>query len=181
MRIIAAVALAALLVGCTSLVAVGPTALPPGSTATPTDAATPAPSPGRFEPGATITLTKDSAPWATVVISKVKVVPTYKGTYNSDTPAAGNVYIQAFVTYTALIDGVTYASFDWQVFADAVAVDNFTFTINGPKPTLGTGSLPKGRKAEGWVVYEVPKAGTVLMSYGGRFGSAPTFEVVLRP
>jgi len=37
-----------------------------------------------------------------------------------------------------------------------------------------------GRIAEGWLVYEVPAEGEVLMSYGGNFGDAPVFEVVLR-
>ena len=48
--------------------------------------------------------------WATVMIDKVAVVKSYKGTYSSDTPAKGNVYTQARVTYTALTNGVEYAA-----------------------------------------------------------------------
>ena len=44
------------------------------------------------------------------------------------------------------------------------------------------GTLPKGRKANGWVVYEVPTKGEVILSYGANMfgGDAPTFEVVAR-
>jgi hypothetical protein len=77
---------------------------------------------------------------------------------------------------------VDYNPYDWQVFADGEAVDNSAFVMNGPKPDLSSGSLPKGRVAKGYVVYEVPAKGQVLMSYGGTFSSeAPVFEVVIRP
>jgi hypothetical protein len=41
---------------------------------------------------------------------------------------------------------------------------------------------PKGRKASGWLVYEVPAKGQILLSYKGNMFSdaAPVFEVVLR-
>ncbi len=70
-----------------------------------------------------------------------------------------------------------------RVFADGMAVDGTTFTLHGPEPDLGSGSLPKGRKAAGWLVYEVPKSGEVLLSYGSTFNftdAPPLFEVLLR-
>lgn len=98
-------------------------------------------------------------------------------------PAEGNIYIQAFVTYEALEDGVAYNPFDWQVFVDDTAVENFTFVGEGPEPTLGSGNLTEGRKAEGWLIYEVPAAGEVILSYKSPFDptdSKPAFEVRLR-
>jgi hypothetical protein len=133
------------------------------------------------QPGESVTVTRDGADWARITVSKVAIKDRYAGQYYSDTPAAGNVYIEAWVSYEALVDGVDYNPFDWQVFVGGVAADNFTFVANGPEPTLSSGSLPKGRKAEGWVVYEVAETGQVLMSYGQTFGNEPpVFEVVLR-
>ena len=155
----------------------------PEATPEPTPEATPE-GPVQYLPGSKIILTKDDENWAQIVVSKFKQVASYKGEYYTDKPKVkGNVYIQAYVTYTALRqNGVDYNPFDWQVFAAGEAVENYSFVTNGPEPTLGSGTLPKGRKASGWVVYEVPAKGQVLMSYKGNIFSddAPVFEVVLR-
>jgi hypothetical protein len=137
--------------------------------------------PTRYSPGQTVTVTENGADWSTIVVSQVKQVMRYSGAYYSDVPKAGNIFIQAYVTYTALADGVDYNRFDWQVFVGGTAVDDLTTVLYGPTPELHSGSLPKGRKAVGWVVYEVPKTGTVLLSYGSTFSNKPPlFEVVLR-
>jgi hypothetical protein len=135
-----------------------------------------------YKAGEKVTVTSDDEPWATVVVSKVKQVKSYKGKYFSDKPKKGHIYIQAYVTYRALTDGVDYNQFDWQVFAGDTAVDELTFVSNGPEPQLSSGSLPNGRKAAGWVVYEVPVKGKIVMSYGGNqfLDEPPVFEVVLR-
>lgn len=131
--------------------------------------------------GEPITISTNGAPWAKLTVSQVSQKAKYAGEFSDDTPAAGNTYIQAFVTYEGLADGVDYGPFDWQVFVGGVAVENFASILNGPTPELISGTLPKGRKAEGWVVYEVPKVGQVVMSYGGIYsGEAPVFEVVIR-
>src|SRR5690242_4616323 len=138
--------------------------------------------PVQYKPGEKISVTQNDEPWADIVVSKVKQVKSYKGTYFSDTPKKGNVFIQAYVTYTAMTDGVNYNPFDWQVFVNGTAVENYTILANGPNPELRSGTLPKGRKAAGYVVYEVPARGKVLMSYGGSAFSneGPVFEVLIR-
>ena len=154
----------------------------PEVTPEPTPVPTPA-GPTQYKPGEVITLTKDGSDWTQVMVSKVSQVTSYKGDYYVDKPkVAGNVFIQAFLTYTALQDGVSYNPFDWQVFADGEAVKTMTFLLNGPEPGIASGTLPKGRKASGWVVYEVPAKGQILLSYAGNMFSneAPIFEVVLR-
>jgi hypothetical protein len=80
------------------------------------------------------------------------------------------------------VNGVDYNPFDFQIFVDGQAVDSWAFVINGPEPALSSGTLPEGRSAEGWLVYEVPAAGEVLLSYSGNMflDEAPVFEVVLR-
>jgi hypothetical protein len=150
----------------------------PDDTPAPADA-----SPKLYKPGDTITITANDEDWATVTITKVATKAKYDGAYNlDDKPAKGNVYIQLYVTYKALQDGVSYNSFDWDVFANDVAVDDFTYVSNGPTPTLNSGELPKGRQAKGWLVYEVPKTGRIVLSYNGNMflNEAPIFEVLLR-
>ncbi len=162
---------------------------PAGATATPgaadTEAPTAAPpdSPSQYRPGDPIVLTSDGADWARITVSKVKAVASFKGAYYTDKPKVkGDVFIEAYIAYEALDNGVDYNPFDWQVFANGEAVDNFAFVMNGPEPQLDSGTLPKGRKAAGWVVYEVPAKGEVLLSYQGNAFSndAPAFEVKLR-
>ena len=159
-----------------------PTSQPaPGTDQPPPPADTPAPAgPATYQAGDVITVQQNGEDWANITVSDVKSVgPTGYGEF--DRPkTAGNQFIQANVTYEALADGVNYNPFDWQVFVDGQAVDNTTFVLEGPKPDLSSGTLPKGRKASGYVVYEVPPSGEVRMSYGGTYGDAPVFEVVLR-
>lgn len=121
---------------------------------------------------------EDGALWADIVVAHASQHASY-GSW--ETPAPGHVYIQAFVTYTAYQDGVDYNPFDFQVFVDGVAVDNMSSVAGGPQPELHSGTLSKGRKAQGWVVYEVPIRGKVVMSYGNRFSDEPpVFDVVIR-
>jgi hypothetical protein len=158
-----------------------PAAAPDATESTPE--APPAEGPVQYQPGDKITITEGGSGWAQIVVSKVETAKTYKGEYGSDVPdVKGNVYIQAYVTYTALQDGVSYNPFDWQVFADGEAVSGFTFVMYGPEPALSSGDLPKGRKASGWLVYEVPAKGKIQLSYSGNMflNEAPVFEVVIR-
>jgi hypothetical protein len=147
---------------------------------------TPEPDPtdvtGVYRAGETVALTQNDDPWADITVSKVKVVRKYDGPYDlDDIPAKGNVYIQALVTYVAKTNGVDYNPFDWQVFVAGEAVSDTGYVSNGPTPELSSGTLPTGRKASGWVVYEVPAHGEVRMSYGNTFSNdAPVFEIIIR-
>jgi hypothetical protein len=138
--------------------------------------------PATYKQGDTVTVKQDGKDAIKITISDVKVVPSYTANSYTDKPQVeGNVFIQAKVTYEALTDGVSYNPFDWQVFCAGEAVQNFTLVINGPKPGLDSGSLTNGRKASGYVVYEVAPKGEVRMSYKGSFlNDAPVFEVVIR-
>ena len=154
---------------------------------TPEPVVTPEPTPtgpATYQVGDAVTVTESGADWATITISAVKVVASYKSPYgaalNDKPKTAGDVFIQAKVTYKALTDGVDYNPFDWQVFCGGEAVSGYTFVMYGPTPALNSGTLPNGRSASGYVVYEVPAKGEVRMSYGGRLGGAPVFEVVIR-
>jgi hypothetical protein len=146
----------------------------------PTPEPTEASGPTQYRPGDVISITTNGEPWAEITVTNVKQATRYGSGYYVDRPAKGNVYISALITYTALDDGVDYNPYDWQIFVAGVAVDDSTFVSDGPKPELRSGTLPKGRKASGYVLYEIPAKGEVLLSYGGRLDTPPVFEVVLR-
>lgn len=167
-------------------------ALPTVAAATPTPDGSPAPTdssptpeptesaPPLFQPGEPALVTQGGEDYLEITVSKVSEKKRYGSGYTVDTPDRGNVYIEAFVTYRALADGATYNPFDWQVFCNETAIDGFTFLLSGPEPELGSGTLPKGRKASGWLVYEVPAKGRCLLSYGANqlLGTGAVFEVL---
>lgn len=188
-RAIAALGMCFLLVGCAgaaTVATVGPgqtqsadgKSLPPPATQVPSAAA---PSQGgikTYRIGDVIDVTGRFSSDVRITVVEVKSATKY-GDYS--TPKAGNIYLAVKYEYESLEDGATYNQFDWQVFVDGTAVENFTFVVDGPEPQLSSGTLPMGRKASGWVVYEVPRSGEVLLSYGGMFSSdGPVFEVVAR-
>lgn len=146
----------------------------------PTD--TPSDGPKTFGLGDVVTVTHDDSKWATIALSKASTHSSYGSGYLVDRPDKGNVYLQVWIAYAALTDGVDYNTYDWSVFVDGNAVDDFTFVYSGPKPTLSSGSLPKGRKASGWMIIEVPAKGEVRFSYSNNIFSdtGPVFEVVVR-
>lgn len=138
---------------------------------------------GQYMLGDVVTITSNGEPYAEVTVSRASVKKRYDGPYDiDDVPARGNVYIQALVTYKALTNGVDYNPFDWQVFVNDEAGGDYSFVSNGPTPTLESGTLPKGRKASGWMIFEVAAKGAVRMSYGGGSftNEAPIFEVLIR-
>jgi len=167
-----------------------PTSAPTGAEDMPTataDMPTPTPAPAgptTYAIGDTVTVTEYGEDWAKITISDVEVVESYKSDYDyvEKPQVEGYVFIQAKVTYEALQDGVTYNPFDWQVYCAGEAMDNYSFVAYGPQPDLSSGTLPNGRKASGYVVYEVPKVGEVRMSYSGNIflNDSPIFEVVIR-
>lgn len=186
---VAAVGMCMLLVGCAGATVVATagsgqtqgalgTTLLPIATQLP---ATAAPSLGgikTFQVGDVIDVTGGFSSDVRITVVEVKSATKY-GDYS--TPKAGNVYLAVKYEYESLEDGATYNQFDWQVFVDGTAAENFTFVLDGPEPQLSSGTLPKGRRASGWVVYEVPTTGQVIVSYGGTFWTeAPTFEVIAR-
>jgi hypothetical protein len=82
------------------------------------------------------------------------------------------------VLYRATGPEATYNMFDWGVFVDDSAAEQAS-ALGGPKPELSSGDLPQGKKVAGWIIYEVPGKGRVVVSYMPTHDSI--FEVVLRP
>jgi hypothetical protein len=137
--------------------------------------------PPTYQIGETVPVVRDG--WGLkITISDVTTAKSYKGSYLTEVPeVAGDVFIAAKVTYEATTDGADYSSADWDAYCAGVAVDGQSFVAFGPKPDLASGSLISGRKAVGYVVYEVPATGEVRMSYKAViFDDTPTFEVIIR-
>ena len=157
----------------------------PQPTATPEPTTEPTPETTTFAVGDVITITQDGEPWADFTVLEVSETAEFAdpdGFYNDTPQTDGYVFLNALVRYEAIAGGVDYNPFDFQVFVDGRAVDGFTFAINAPEPQLSSGTLPAGRSAEGWLLYEVPPEGEVLLSYSGNLflDEEPIFEVVLR-
>lgn len=156
-------------------------------TATPTDEPQPTvepnPTPTEYGLGQPISVNGDNDEPALVIsVSRFSQHASYGSGYLVSHPDPSNVYIQVWVEYRALQDGATYNPLDWQVYVDDTAQSNFSFILSEPKPALSSGSLAAGRKAAGWLTYEVPSKGRVVLSYGSPFGgSGPLFDVVVRP
>ncbi len=87
-------------------------------------------------------------------ITLVKV--DWKPTVEYGEPAPGNRFVAIDVLYKATVDGASYNPYDWSM----VDFDGFNYdrTSGARKPELaGSTTLPLGRKAQGWVTFEVPQ------------------------
>jgi hypothetical protein len=139
--------------------------------------------PDRYEPGTTVIVTNDDEDFVEITVSDVSTAELYEGDMVDDEPqTAGNVFIQASVEYHALVDDVAYNALDWRLVVDGVEQNSFTFVLNGPEPELGSGVLAANESATGWLIYEVPPEGEVVIQWGDIlvFQDGPVFEVLLR-
>jgi hypothetical protein len=160
----------------------------PTPVVTPSAIVTPATSgPATYQVGDTVTVSQGGKDWARITISDVAIAASYKGNsgFNDVPQIAGDVFISAKVSYEALVDGVTYNPYDWQVFVDGNRDNNFLMAAEGPKPDLLVGTLTAGQKTSGYVVWEVPANGGVQLTYAGAYTghvltTPPVFEVTIR-
>ncbi len=83
-----------------------------------------------------------------------------------------------YVTYAATGPNADYNPFDWAIYVNDVAGETSTYTSHGPTPQLQSGQLPQGKTAVGWIIYEVPKTGRIVINY--QPGRNSIFEVELR-
>jgi hypothetical protein len=152
----------------------------PAGTPRPTPRPTPS-GPLQADIGETVQITCGDDPCMKVTVSDPGFRNSYCGQYFCDEPQqSGWEYLQVYVKYRSQKDGSTYNEFDWAIYAAGRQLESYAYTSEGPKPTLSSGSLPKGRTAEGWLIYEVPPRGRVVLSYEPNFDGPPVFEVVLR-
>lgn len=155
----------------------------PTPTERPTPTATPEPETQVAAVGETVAITCGGTDCLRITATEpsfAQLYPDPEGFYADEPQITGNVFMQVFVEYEAISSAANYNPFDWAVFADGRAVDSYAFTTNGPKPELNSGQLPAGRSASGWLVYEVPAAGEIILAYAPNFEGPPVFEVTVR-
>ena len=139
--------------------------------------------PDRYEPGTTVIVTKEDEDFVEITVFDVSTAERYEGDVVDDEPQTpGNVFIQAQVEYHALVDDTAYNALDWRLVVDGAEQPSFTFVLNGPEPELGSGVLVADESATGWLIYEVPPEGEVVIQWGDIivFQDGPVFEVLLR-
>ena len=132
--------------------------------------------------GDAVGITCDGDPCMDVTVAKVEFKSTYKdpeGYYNDVPDTKGNVFMAVYITYKATGSNADYNLFDWNVYVNDTAVDNFAYVLHGPSPELGSGDLSVGKMAAGWIVWEVPSKGHVTIEYQPG-GNEAIFEVTLR-
>lgn len=113
-------------------------------------AASPSPEYGADLPGPGVTLSRDDE-----TVTLVDVDWNAKGTRGRPDGKA-NRYVAIRVLYQATADGASYNGFNWSV----VDLDGFAWdqAYGVKEPDLQSSSdLPDGRKAQGWVTFEVPR------------------------
>jgi len=155
----------------------------PTPTERPTPTATPEPETQVAAVGETVAITCGGTDCLRITATEpsfAELYPDPDGFLADEPQIAGNVFMQVFVEYEAVSSAANYNPFDWAVFADGRAVDTYAFALHGPKPDLSSGQLPAGRSASGWLVYEVPAAGEIILAYAPNFQGPPVFEVTLR-
>lgn len=103
-------------------------------------------------PGVGVTLAREDA---TVTLVAIESSPV--DAYGERPKVKGNRFLSIRVLYQANTDGVSYNPFYWSL----VDLDGFSYDqpfVGGMEPKLeGSNDLPAGRKAQGWITFEVPK------------------------
>lgn len=156
------------------------TPTPASQSAPPSASPTPVPSPPLAAKGQAMTVNCASDPCLSITVVKWAVAATYKGSRPAfdDKPAKGHVFVAVDVRYVATAAGAAFSSTDWAVDVGGQGFDQ-AYPINGPKPELTNGQVAEGKKVEGWIVFEVPAQGAVVLSYLAQ--QTAVFQVVLRP
>lgn len=146
---------------------------------------TPAPSArrtGTYQVGDVVNVSDLGEPMAEITVDRVTSRNRYGTGYYADRPRAGHVFLAAEVTYRGLAEEVPYGECDWEALTAGQGVD-LVSVLKGPSPTLASGWLHRGDTVTGWLVFEVPRKGRVLLTYrGSGFGEGgePLFTVILR-
>jgi hypothetical protein len=161
-----------------------PTASPrPTPDPTPRPTSTPPPGPQAAALGEPVRIICEGTDCLDITVSNPSFNAQYydpNGFYNDVPETAGNLFLQVYVEYAALDDGVFYNALDWALYANDQQVPYQAFAIHGPKPELGSGQLDTGRTAAGWILWEVPPSGTVEIAYAPNFEGPAIFLVTLR-
>jgi hypothetical protein len=111
----------------------------------------------------------DPLPVVEVTVSGVRAIKTYSMMDQVQKPAhAGDVYLMVTVAYAALEDGVKYGDIqEWVALCGSDCQGGHTSRVlffDGA-PALMSGTLAKGERATGAMLFEVPPKGSIHLVY----------------
>jgi hypothetical protein len=105
--------------------------------------------------------------WTDMKVSLLEaIVYTDHSEYSG--PDKGFKYVSVLVEYEALVDDVSYNPFYWRV-VDSQSY-GYDYYWMGKEPALGYNDLKAGRKAKGWLTFQVPEAETTFYLVLSDFG-----------
>ena len=125
------------------------------SIATPNPEATEQPTAAPTQPAATV---GDQLIWDDMKMT-FEEVENWAGISEYFAPDEGNRYITVLITVEALVDGISYNT----LYFTLSTPEGYTYSpsIWSRDPDLGSSNeLSAGRKAKGWVTFEIPKSET---------------------
>ena len=164
------------------------TPVPQPSTRTPEPTPSPTSSPALGEDeiaiGENVAITRDGVSWAALRVTDVVIERSFAETdgRGRDRPERiGNVFVAANVTISALAESVAFDLAGFQATVDTGEEVTLAFSDLGPKPDLLPATLEaRGDSASGWLIFEAPEAGRVLLGYTSDATTTAPLEIVLR-
>lgn len=130
-------------------------------------------------------ITRDGVSWASLTVTEVQIDRSYLDpgpAVGGDRPRVGYVFVAAHVEIGALADEpVPFTVEGFKASADSDPELELTFSHLGPKPDLLPGTL-EGRadEASGWIIFEAPEEGRVLLWYDDGTMTSEPLPIVLR-
>lgn len=124
----------------------------------------------RAEVGKPVTLTNGDDV-VRVTIDSYHFARSYPNGYGGlNKPDKGKLYYAFKISYEAVEGRPSFASYDWEAFAGDDLLDSTYVLGDGPGESLGSGSLPAGRKTSGWLLYQGPNKSGTEVTLGMRAG-----------
>jgi hypothetical protein len=114
-----------------------------------------------------------------VTVDEYHFARAYRSQLGAQRPDRGRLYYAFHVSYESVEGSPSFNQFDWQAFAGAEILDTTFVVGDGPGDSLGSGSLPQGRTASGWLLFDGPDEPgiDVTLSYKAGMLDEPIFEV----
>jgi hypothetical protein len=111
-------------------------------------------------------------------LTEVEGRDSFFGAASNDIAPPDRMYLQLLVTYRALVDDVTIDPADWTLLASGVPAAEAD-VANAPVPKLAPSVLGRHETASGYLVFDVPIQGELVLLYDPG-GTADPLEVTLR-
>jgi hypothetical protein len=101
--------------------------------------------------------------------------------FNKDKRYVKHEYVGLEVTYTGVSGLAPYNAFDWDLRASNGDTVNASETFGGIEPALGSGTLRPGKKAHGYITFDVkPGTYTLELNEGVANVVTPSWKVTVK-